>query len=206
MFCPSCGREATKDARYCAGCGAQAASVKADRTPRETPGKGGAIASMVLGILALGPFSILTGIPAIIVGAPALSRGRPGRGMAIAGVVMGALSMIVLIVAVMLIKKPKTSAKLPVNTERFVLNTESRLQRLEGKVAQARVDVPGAPPEQWQKISDDIANTRKLLAEMAGITMQKDLEAKANEVMKAYIEARKTLKEITGKEEQTGGE
>jgi hypothetical protein len=204
MFCSSCGREVAKDASYCAGCGAQAASVKADRVPRETLGKGRAIASMVLGILALGPFSILTGIPAITVGASALSRGRPGRGMAIAGVVMGVLSVVVMILAVtaiLLIKKPKTYAMPPVNTERFVRSMESRLQKLEGKVAQARVDVPSAPAEQWQKLSDDIANIRRILSEMPGVSGQENLQAKVVEVNKAYVAARKTLKEITGEEE-----
>jgi hypothetical protein len=160
---------------------------------------------MVLGILALGPFSILAGIPAITVGVPALSRGRPGRGMAIAGVVMGALSIVVMIltVAAVMLIRPKTSARPPINAERFVRNMEGRLQKLEDKVAQARADVPGAPAEQWQRISDDIASTRRLLGEMARVTVQKDLEAKAVEVNKAYIGARQTLKEITGKDAST---
>jgi hypothetical protein len=110
------------------------------------------------------------------------------------------VGILVVIAAVMLIKKPKTTAKPPLNTERFARNMESRLQNLEGKVAQARNDFPGAPAEQWQKITDNIASARQQLAELPGITEQKDVQAKASSVQKAYSGARKTLKEITGKE------
>ena len=119
------------------------------------------------------------------------------------------VGILVVIAAVMLIMKPKTTGKPPINSERFVRNMEGRLQRLEGKVAQAHVDVPGAPAEQWQKINDQIAASRQALGEMAGITEQKDLQAKAADVNKAYSAARKTLKEITGKDvssDSSGGQ
>lgn len=120
------------------------------------------------------------------------------------------VGILVVIAAVMLIKKPKTTAKPPLNTERFARNMESRLQNLEGKVAQARNDFPGAPAEQWQSITDGIAGIRQILADMPGITEDKDLQIKVTDANKAYITAKKALKEITGKEDNTsdapGGE
>jgi hypothetical protein len=110
------------------------------------------------------------------------------------------VGILVVVAAVMFIKKPKTSGKPPVNTARFVKNMESRLQKLEAKVAQAHVDVPGAPAEQWQKITDAIASVRQILTEMPGVTEDKDLQVKVADANKAYVGARKTLKEITGKD------
>jgi hypothetical protein len=119
------------------------------------------------------------------------------------------VGILVVVAAVMLISKPKASSRPPVNTERFARQMGSRFEKLEKKIGEAKVQVPGAPAEQWQKMSDDIARGRQLLAEMAGLTEQKDLEAKVKEIHKAYSEARKTLKEITGKdapEDSTGGQ
>jgi type II secretory pathway pseudopilin PulG len=65
-------------------------------------GRGLSVASLVLGILALFPFSFLTGIPAIITGAIALAQKRLGRGMAIAGVVLGAVGTLVIGVGLIL--------------------------------------------------------------------------------------------------------
>ena len=119
------------------------------------------------------------------------------------------VGILVVVAAVMLIKKPKTTAKPPVNTERYVKKMEGQLQRLENKVAQARAAVPGAPAEQWQKITDGIASVRQILGEMPGITEDKDLQVKVDDANKAYIGARKVLKEITGKDvssDSTGGQ
>ncbi len=112
--------------------------------------------------------------------------------------IVGAL---VLVAAYFLISKPKTDNRPPVNVERFTRTTESRFQKFERKVDEARAEFPGAPAEQWQQISDDLAKGRQLLGEMAGLTEQKDLQAKVLEVQKAYSSARKTLKEITGRED-----
>jgi hypothetical protein len=119
------------------------------------------------------------------------------------------VGILVVIAAVMLIKKPKTSDKPPINSERFVRQMEARLQKFDNKVAQARVDVPGTPAEQWQKIDEGIASARQALTEMPGLTEQKDLHAKAGDVWKAYDGAKKILRDITGKdvsEDSTGGE
>ena len=62
-------------------------------------GSGLAIASLVLGILAVVTFwtyvgGILLGLIAIVLGVIALGRVRRGRGMAIAGVVLGTLGLL----------------------------------------------------------------------------------------------------------------
>jgi len=69
-----------------------------------------AIASLVLGVLAVSCFSILAGIPALVLGIVALNKiGKSagtltGKGMAIAGLVMGGVSFALLpIVAAMLL-------------------------------------------------------------------------------------------------------
>jgi len=111
------------------------------------------------------------------------------------------VGILVVIAAVMLIKRPKTDTRPPVNVERFTRMTESRFQKFERKVDQAKAQFPGAPAEQWQQISDNLAKGRQLLGEMAGLTEQKDLQAKVLEVQKAFAGARKTLKDITGKED-----
>ena len=87
MYCPACGKPAAQGAASCASCGA----------PASLPGRGRglSVASLVLGILAVFPFSFLTGIPAIVTGAVALAQRRLGRGLAIAGVVLGAIGTLV---------------------------------------------------------------------------------------------------------------
>lgn len=120
--------------------------------------------------------------------------------------IVGAL---VLVAGYLLISKPKTNDRPPVNVDRFTRAMESRFQKFERKVDEARAEFPGAPAEQWQQISDDLAQSRQLLGEMAGLTEQKDLQAKVLEVQKAFASARKTLREITGKEDggdSSGGE
>ena len=111
------------------------------------------------------------------------------------------VGILVVVAAVMLIKKPKTETRPPVNVERFTRTTESRFEKFERKVDKAKAEFPAAPAEQWQQISDDLAKGRQFLGEMAGLTEQKDLQAKVLEVQKAFSDARKTLKEITGKED-----
>jgi hypothetical protein len=177
---------------------------------------------MVLGIIGLFA-GFIPGILAIVLGSGAKRRIRSnpatygGGGMATAGIVLGIIDtvigtivgILVVVAAVMLIEKPKTSAMPPINTERFARNMESRLQKFEDKVAQVRAELPGAPAEQWQKIADGIATVRQILAEMPGITEDEDLQVKVDSANKAYLAARKTLKEITGQDassDSTGGE
>jgi hypothetical protein len=112
------------------------------------------------------------------------------------------VAILVVVAVVMLVTKPKTSVKPPVNAERFVRQMDNRFQKLERRVSDAQSMNPGAPAEQWQKIADEIARGRQVLAGMPGLTEQKELEPKRDSVQKAYIAARKVLKTITGKEDR----
>lgn len=118
------------------------------------------------------------------------------------------VAILVVIAVVMLVTKPKTSGKPPVNPERFVRQMESRFEKLERRVSDAQAENPGAPAEQWQKIADEIARGRQVMAGMPGLTEQKELEPKRDSVQHAYVAARKVLKAITGREdrEPAGGE
>jgi hypothetical protein len=88
-------------------------------------GSGLGVASLVLGILALFPFSILTGIPAIIIGHASVNQKRRGKGMAIAGLIMGWVSLVpvVIVAAVMLTKKPESAGG---PTPKSLFSSESR--------------------------------------------------------------------------------
>lgn len=112
------------------------------------------------------------------------------------------VGILVVIAVVMLVTKPKDGGKPPVNPERFARQFEGRFQNLEARVAEAQSQYPGAPAEQWAKIGQDIAQGRQLMAAMAGLTEQKDLDAKRDSVQTVYLDARKVLKGITGKEDQ----
>jgi hypothetical protein len=112
------------------------------------------------------------------------------------------VGILVAIAVVMLVTKPKTSTRPPVNPERFTRQFEGRFQKLEQRVSAAQSENPGAPAEQWAKIGQEIAQGRQLMAAMAGLTEQKDLDAKRDSVQRAYLKARKVLKEITGKEDK----
>ncbi len=102
MQCPACGSDSPDTAIFCIKCGtklvddkpkaSEAVSPTGPARKAEAPAKGSglSVASLVLGILSVFPFSILTGIPAAITGAIAIAQKRRGRGMAIAGVVLGA--------------------------------------------------------------------------------------------------------------------
>jgi len=119
------------------------------------------------------------------------------------------VAILVVVAVLMLVTKPKNSGRPPVNAERFVKQMESRFEKFERRVSEAQSANPGAPAEQWQKISEQVALGRQVMAGMPGLTEQKDLEARRDSVQKAYIAARKALKEVTGKEDkegQAGGE
>jgi hypothetical protein len=117
-------------------------------------------------------------------------------------IIWAIVGILVVIAVVMLVTKPKNTDRMPVNPERFVRQMEGRFQKLEARVSDAQSENPGAPAEQWQKISDEIARARQVMAGMTGLTEQKDLQPKRDSVQKAYLAARKVLKEITGKEDK----
>jgi len=70
-------------------------TARAGTAATESGTKNLSIASLVLGIISMSSFSILTGIPAIVLGARALARKRPGRNMARAGIVLGVIGSLV---------------------------------------------------------------------------------------------------------------
>jgi hypothetical protein len=117
-------------------------------------------------------------------------------------IIWSIVGVLIVIAVVMLVTKPKTSGKPPVDPEKFARQFEGRFQKLENRVARAQSANPGAPAEQWAQISADIAQGRQVMAGMAGITDQKELDAKRDSVQKAYLAARKVLKDITGKEDK----
>ena len=111
MFCNQCGQENADSSQFCGKCGqplgAGAANAGAGSAPTssgmpnadaQTDGK--AVVSLILGILSLTFFSILAGIPAVVVGHISRSNikksmGRlKGEGMALAGLIMGYISFL----------------------------------------------------------------------------------------------------------------
>jgi len=107
--CPKCGLSLNDDSRFCSACGADAFAGTAPAAPTtlppaplisaEVPTSGKALASMVLGICSFF-FSILTGVPAIVLGHLAKTEIRKsggrlqGDGMALAGLILGYLSVV----------------------------------------------------------------------------------------------------------------
>lgn len=116
--CPKCGLSMGEDSRFCSACGADTVAGATASAPTivppaplisaEAPTSGKALASMILGICSFF-FSILTGVPAIVLGHLAKTEIRKsggqlqGDGMALAGLILGYLSAafipVVLIIA-----------------------------------------------------------------------------------------------------------
>ncbi len=108
MVCNFCGTQNNDDAAFCAGCGAslvpaapEAAPVAPaapvyyaapTAAPAVVPGKGLAIAALVLGIISFFCFPVITGTLGIVFGGMAKSKGYKG-GMAIAGIVCGVIGV-----------------------------------------------------------------------------------------------------------------
>jgi hypothetical protein len=107
MFCTTCGAQVPAGSAYCHNCGRPALAVRpgSGAAPGSVAGapqrEPKAIASLVCGILGLTIFSILAGIPAIILGHTARKRiaesmgSLSGAGVALAGLIMGYLSLAV---------------------------------------------------------------------------------------------------------------
>lgn len=110
MFCPNCGKENNDGVMFCSGCGtALNGGQQAQPQPQYQqnpyqqnpyqqnpvpvqPGKGLAIAALVLGIVSFFCIPVITGILAIIFGGVAKSKGYRG-GMATAGIVCGIIGV-----------------------------------------------------------------------------------------------------------------
>lgn len=105
MVCPKCGATIAEGSEVCPACSGHTDSSFGDPTRRSAPARpplmdGYAITSIILGALALFPFSFITGIPAVIFGHVGRSRvrrsqgRRRGRGMALTGLLMGYCSIV----------------------------------------------------------------------------------------------------------------
>jgi type IV pilus assembly protein PilA len=109
MFCNHCGREVPDSSQFCNNCGANLTTatpavpypvVPAAGAADTVPTSGKATASLICGIMSLTIFSVLAGIPAIILGH--MSRGEikraagrmKGEGLALAGLIMGYVSLL----------------------------------------------------------------------------------------------------------------
>lgn len=116
MYCSNCGAAVAENAPYCSNCGRPAQNLLQNAPPppasgyvgpQQTDGK--ATGSMVLGILSLVGFSILAGIPAVVLGHISRreireSRGRlTGDGMALAGLIMGYVSLAIVPIIVLIV-------------------------------------------------------------------------------------------------------
>jgi len=112
------------------------------------------------------------------------------------------VAILAVVAIVMLVTKPKESAKPPVNPERFNRTYERQFARFENKVATARAEYPGAPAEQWQKIEEEIALGRRVMVGMLGLTEQEVLNPKRDSVQNALRTAKQMLTAITGKEDR----
>lgn len=104
MFCNKCGANLPDGTTFCPNCGtplANSGPVYPGYNPMQQPGypapvnqpgKGLAVAALVMGILSFLCFPVITGALGIIFGGVAKSKGYQG-GMATAGIVCGAIGI-----------------------------------------------------------------------------------------------------------------
>lgn len=144
MFCPSCGANIADGSTVCPQCKNQINPQQASKPPLpEAKTDGKAVTSLVLGILSFLCLSILTGIPAIILGHMSRSSIRKsmgrlkGDGMALTGLVLGYISVafipFILIIAAIAIPnfiRARTSANeaSAVSTVRTLTSAEAQYQ------------------------------------------------------------------------------
>jgi len=101
MFCNKCGANLPDGTTFCPNCGAPMQNgyqqngyqQNGYQQPVSQPGKGLAIAAMILGIISFFCFPAITGALGIIFGAVAKSKGYRG-GMATAGIVCGVIGIV----------------------------------------------------------------------------------------------------------------
>lgn len=92
MICPNCGTNNAEGAAFCVNCGAPANVAPVQPVPAKQPGKGLAIASMVLGIISMLLYPYITGTLAIVFAAVAKKKGCTSK-MATAGLVLGIIGV-----------------------------------------------------------------------------------------------------------------
>lgn len=118
MFCSNCGKQIPDNSAFCLNCGTafsqpqqpqyppqyqpQPGGYMPPQKPAEEPGKGLAIASLVLGIVSFLCFAYISGPLAIIFGCVANSKGYRGK-MATAGIVCGAVAVVLWIFGLILL-------------------------------------------------------------------------------------------------------
>lgn len=101
MFCNKCGANLPDGTTFCPNCGTPMQNgyqqngyqQNGYQQPVSQPGKGLAIAAMILGIISFFCFPAITGALGIIFGAVAKSKGYRG-GMATAGIVCGVIGIV----------------------------------------------------------------------------------------------------------------
>ncbi len=118
MVCRNCNTMNADNAKFCAKCGAALFTNNQPQyaqqqpyaggyqpqmpgAPIEEPGKGMAVASMILGIISFFCFAVITGILAVIFGAVAKSKGNRS-GMATAGIVCGAIALALWLIGIVM--------------------------------------------------------------------------------------------------------
>lgn len=122
MLCNNCGKEVPDNATFCPSCGRSMGptdltpnpaeypyqpyqqpngSYNPNQQPAEAPGKGFAIASLVLGIVSFFCFAYIAGTLAIVFGGVAKNKGYRGN-MATAGIVCGIIGIALMVIMTVL--------------------------------------------------------------------------------------------------------
>ena len=92
MICPNCGTNNVEGVGFCVNCGANMTAPVQQAAPVADPGKGFAIASLVLGIVSLFVFGYIAGALAIIFSVVAKKKGSTSK-LATAGLVLGIIGV-----------------------------------------------------------------------------------------------------------------
>lgn len=94
MICQNCGSQIPDNAQVCSNCGAftNAPAQPYYNNAQAVPGKGFAIASLVLGIVSFFLFPIITGTLGIILGVVAKNKGC-SSGLATGGIACGIIGL-----------------------------------------------------------------------------------------------------------------
>lgn len=110
MFCKKCGGQIPDGRPFCPSCGTPVDApntvvYNVNNSAQPKPTSGLAVASLILGILAIvlacfGVAGIICGILAVIMGGVALASKKSGKGMAIAGLVCGLISLVPAIIVI----------------------------------------------------------------------------------------------------------